>query len=120
MSKKETLIYKVQTAQDTKYTIKVRIGDAQDGDHNVFGTCPYETEPENDNPEWISFLGYGNQVKNKTLYISSATQDNNPNTNKVSVRVFINNVQIIPLSENYELTVGDNEIAYFNQKIDFA
>jgi len=120
MSKKENLTYKVQVDRDKEYSIKVRIGDAQDGDHNVFGTCPYETEPENDNPEWISFLGNGNQIKGKILYISSATQDNNPSTNKVSVRVFINNEQIIPLSGNYELTVSDNEIAYFNQKIDFV
>lgn len=120
MSQKENLSYVVPVEQDGTYTIKVRIGDAQDGDHNVFGTCPYQTEPENDNPEWISYLEIGNKIKGKILYVSSATQDNNPNTNKVSVRVFINDRQIEPVSGQNELTVGDNEIAYFNQKIDFV
>lgn len=120
MSKKENLHYEVQVEQDKEYTIKVRIGDAQDGDHNVFGTCPYKTEPENDNPEWISYLGYGNQIRGKVLYISSATQDNNPNTNNVSVRVLINDEQVEPLIGNYILNVSDNEIAYFNQKIHFV
>jgi len=120
MSKKEELTYVVKVENNTDYWIVVRIGDAQDGDHNVFGTCPYATNPENDNPEWNSFLGTGNQIRNKVLYISSATQDNNPNTNHVSVRVFINDEQILPLTGNFEMTVGDNEIAYFNQKIDFV
>jgi len=120
MSKKEDLTYKVQVEQDKEYRIKVRIGDAQDGDHNVFGTCPFATKPENDNPEWNSVLGKGSQIKGKVLFISSATQDNNPNTNNVSVRVFINDQQIMPLSGNYQLKVSDAEIAYFNQKIEFV
>ena len=119
MSKKENLIYKVEVEQEKDYTIKVRIGDGQDGDHNVFGTCPYKTPPVDNNPVWESVLGKGSQIKGKVLYISSATQDNNPNTNNVSVRLFINNIQIKPLSGKCELTVDDNEIAYFNQKIDF-
>jgi hypothetical protein len=120
MSKKENLDYKVQVEQEKEYTIKVRIGDGQDGDHNVFGTCPHDTIPENDNPEWISYLGVGSQIKGKTLYVSSATQNNNPNTNFVSVRVFINGEQIKPLSGNFVLNVNENEIVYFNQKIDFV
>lgn len=120
MSKKENLIYKVQVSDDVDYTIKVRIGDAQDGDHNVFGTCPYQTEPIDDDPEWESYLGTGREIKNKVLYVSSATQDNNPHTNKVSCRVFINDEQIEPISGEYELVVSDNEIAYFNQKIEFS
>jgi len=119
MSKKESLTYEVQVEPNKEYRIKVRIGDAQDGDHNVFGTCPYETEPENDNPEWISKLGLGSQIKNTVLYVSSATQDNNPNTNHVSVRVFINDEQIFPLTGKYEIIVEDNEIVYFNQQIKF-
>lgn len=120
MSKKEELFYKIQVEQDKEYSIKIRIGDAQDGDHNVFGTCPYKTGPENDNPEWISYLGKGSQIKNKVLFVCSATQDNNPNTNNVSVRLFINNEQVKPYKGNYKLTVEDNEIAYFNQRIDFV
>ncbi len=120
MSKKEQLFYRIQVEQHLEYTIKVRIGDAQDGDHNVFGTCPFATQPENDNPEWISYLGKGSQIKDKTLFVSSATQDNNPNTNNVSVRLFINNQQVEPYKGNYKLTVEDNEIAYFNQRIEFV
>ncbi len=62
MSKKESLAYEVQVEPQKEYRIKVRIGDAQDGDHNVFGTCPYETEPENDNPEWSSKLALGSEI----------------------------------------------------------
>lgn len=120
MSKKEDLTYRFQVELNKEYQIIVRIGDAQDGDHNVFGTCPYDTPPKNDDPEWISKLGLGSQIKDTVLYISSATQDNNPNTNNVSVRVFINDLQILPIKGNYELTVEDNEIAYFNQKIEFV
>nr|WP_321485565.1 hypothetical protein [uncultured Draconibacterium sp.] len=120
MSKKEELFYKIQVEPNEEYTIMIRIGDAQDGDHNVFGTCPYDKEPENDNPEWVSYLGKGRQIKNKVLFVSSATQDNNPNTNNVSVRLFINDEQIEPYEGDYELTVDDSEIAYFNQKIDFV
>jgi hypothetical protein len=120
MSKKEDLFYKIQVVKELEYTITMRIGDAQNGDHNVFGTCPYASKPENDNPEWISYLGKGKQLINKVLYVNSATQDNNPNTNKVSVRLFINNKQIEPYKGNYILTVEDNEIAYFNQKIEFV
>jgi hypothetical protein len=120
MSKKENLTYRVQVEPNKEYRIKIRIGDAQDGDHNIFGNCPYETEPVNDDPEWESKLGKGSQLKNKVMYVSSATQDNNPNTNNVSVRVFINEQQILPLTGKYELTVNNSEIAYFNQKIDFV
>ena len=110
MSKKEKLIYKVSVDPNTEYTIKARIGDAQDGDHNVFGNCPYSIEPENDNPEWISLLGLGSAIKGKVLYISSSTIDSNPHTNNVSVRIFINNVQIEPKSGNFVLNVNENDI----------
>ena len=120
MSKKEKLTYEVKVESDQDYKIKVRIGDAQDGDHNVFGNCPYSREPVNDDPEWISILGLGSQIKKKVLYVSSATQDNNPHTNNVSVRVFVNEKELDPITGNNVLTVKDEEIAYFNQQIDFV
>jgi hypothetical protein len=120
MSKKEKIIYEVQIEQDKEYSINVRIGDAQDGDHNVFGSCPYTTEPLNDKVEWISFLGVGHEIKGKKLYISSATIDSNPNTNNVSVRIKINDKEINPISGNNVLTVEEHDIAYFNQKISFV
>jgi len=120
MSKKEDLTYVINVEPDKEYKIKVRIGDAQDGDHNVFGDCPYDTEPVNDDPEWKSKLGLGSELKGKPLFVCSATQDNNPHTNQVSVRVFINEEQVLPNTGNFELIVEDNEIAYFNQRIDFV
>lgn len=120
MSKKEELFYRIQVEPNQKYSIVVRIGDAHDGDHNVFGTCPYQTKPEDDNPEWKSYLGSGIEIKDKGLFICSATKDNNPNTNMVSVRLFINDKQVLPYKGNYVLVVNDEEIAYFNQEIDFV
>lgn len=120
MSKKENLIYDVIVKPDTEYRIKIRIGDGQDGDHNVFGNCPYEHEPVNDKPEWKTKLAKGSKIKDTVLYVSSATQDNNPNTNYVSVRVFINGEQITQLEGENKFEVDDNEIAYFNQKINFV
>jgi len=120
MSKEESLTYTVAVDPDTEYEIKVRVGDAQEGTHNVFGTCPFETEPINDEPEWISLLGDGAEIKDKVLYIVSGTQNINPDTNFVSVRVFINDEQIEPDSGDYAFEVEEHEIVYFNQKIDFV
>lgn len=119
MSKKEKLVYEVQVEPDREYSISVRIGDAQDGDHNVFGNCPHTTDPINDKVEWESFLGTGNEIKGKKLYVSSVTIDSNPNTNNVSVRVKINGEEIMPTSGNRVLTVEEKDIAYFNQKLSF-
>lgn len=119
MSKDESLDYEVQVEENEEYSIKVRVGDGQDGDHNVFGTCPFIKEPKNDDPEWISYLGFGSEIKGTYLSISTATQDNNPYSNKVSVRLFINNQQIKPYKGQNEFTVNHNEIVYFNQKIFF-
>lgn len=83
MSKKDKLIYKVQTELNKEYEIKVRIGDAHDGDHNVFGTCPYETEPENDNQyifksvtesKWNLSVGY--QITENILWSMSLSEIN--------------------------------------------
>jgi hypothetical protein len=120
MATRESLSYKVQVSPGESYEIKVRIGDAQSGDHNVFGTCPFDIKPEKNNPEWKSKLGSGDIIKGKTLHISSATQNNNPNTDNVSVRLFINGNQIAPLSGNNVLKAAPNEVVYFNQKIDFV
>ncbi len=120
MATRETLNYRFQAEPATLYEIKIRIGDAQSGDHNVFGTCPFDTKPEKNNPEWKSKLGDGSLIKGKTLHISSATQNNNPNTDNVSVRVFINGSQIASLSGNNVLKAAPKEVVYFNQKIDFV
>ena len=119
MSKKEKLEYRFQVESHKDYSIKVRIGDVQDGDHNVYGSCPYENEPINDNPEWESHLGLGNEIKGKVLFISSASLNSNPHTNNVSVRVFINEEQVEPILGNYVLNIEENEIGYFNQIINF-
>jgi len=120
MSKKEKVIYKIAIEHQKEYYINVRIGDGQPGDNNVFGTCPYETEPENDNPEWKSYLGTGSQIKGTILFISSVTKDTNPNTNWVSVRIQINGEELQPKEGNIKLEVEENDIAYFNQKIEFV
>jgi hypothetical protein len=120
MATRKNLNYQVQVSPGESYEIKVRIGDAQSGDHNVFGTCPFDTKPEKNNPEWKSKLGNGSLIKGKTLHISSATQNNNPNTDNVSVRLFINGNQIAPLSGNNVIKAATKEVVYFNQKIDFV
>lgn len=120
MSREESLTYTVTVNPDTEYEIKVRVGDAQEGTHNAFGTCPFAPEPIKDDPEWISNLGLGAEIKDKTLYVISGTQNTNPDTDFISVRVFINDEQVEPDTGDYAFEVEDNEIVYFNQKIDFV
>jgi hypothetical protein len=119
MSKKESLTYEVKISEESEYQIKVRIGDANDGDHNVFGDCPRNTMPNDDDPEWKSMLGPGSNIKNTKLYISSATKKTNPNTGYVSVRVFLNGNQLLPKTGKNELTAEDQEVVFFNQEIVF-
>ena len=113
------LNYQYEVEPDTNYSIKVRIGDGQPGAHAVDGDCPYQNEPVKDDPEWISDLGVGRELIGKTLKIYSVTRNKNPNTNYVSVRVFINDEQIIP-DNGYSFEVDKDEWVYFNQKIDFS
>ena len=113
----EELIYEVQVQDPNKtFKINVRIGDAQPGDHNVSGNCPRETPPTSDHPEWESILGTGNEIINKVLYVDSATQNSNPNTNWVSVRVKINGDPIKPKSGNSKMEVEKDAVTVGKSK----
>ena len=115
------LNYNIQVNDNTEYGIEVRIGDAQVGDHIVFGKCPFDTPPKENESEWTSGLGKGINLKNMVMYITSTTQDNNPNTNNVSVRLFINGEQIVPKEEDdFVQKVNDRDIIFFNQEIRFS
>lgn len=115
----EDVEYKVLVDSDDVHTIKVRIGDANSGDNQVGGSCPYKVIPTLDSPEWISELGTGKEITGKMLWISSFTICDNPHTDHVSVRVFINGVRIKPTTGEYKLKVGQGGKVYFNQKIKF-
>jgi len=116
----ENLIYQIYVADNTDYEITVRVGDANPGNHRGSGSIQIVTPPQPNVEEWQCPLGKGIDIRGKELDVISTTKSLNPDSEWVSVRVFINGKMIDPISGNNKLIVTKNTIVYFNQFIKFV
>lgn len=125
MIQKVNLFYPFAVLDEMQYSLNVRIGEGQPGDINVvLSTSPYQTSPTDNEQEWTTVLGNGRQLRDKKIILSSITKNENGLTDRVSVSVFINGIEIIPQAHSDDedpniKEVENGVIVQFIQKIVF-